>query len=125
MLIIKLRNKNGKLDYVDPKDKIKQKLFLEKVSEGEIVEVLFTIQHNKASSAQISKLHACIRQLAGEIGYTFDEMKNIIKIQTGMLVINKDEILLDKSFGDCSKEEISMAIQTCEELAQEQGIILG
>jgi hypothetical protein len=125
MLITKLVKKNGKLEYLDSKDKIKYNLLLAKVPDNGIVEVLFTIQHNKASNAQISKLHASIRQIAFELGNSFDDIKSIIKIKTGL--IHQDTVgeVIEKSFADCTKEEISLAIETCQTLANEQGIMLG
>jgi len=125
MLIVKLTKKNGKLEYLDPKDKIKYNLLLEKIPEDGIVEVLFTLQHNKASLAQISKVHACIRQIANELGNTFDDIKHIIKIKSGLLIEDDKGHIVEKSFKDCSKEEISLAIETCEDLANSQGIMLG
>lgn len=125
MFTTKLIKKNGKLEYLDLKDKTKYKLFLEKVSENGVVEVFFNIESKKASVAQISKVHACIRQIAGELGNSFDEMKHIIKMKAGLLYLDGNDNVIEKSFSDCSKEELNSAIQACEELAQNQGIILG
>jgi hypothetical protein len=57
--------------------------------------------------AQIAKIHACIRELAIELGYTFDDMKAEVKRRNGMLINDKC-----KSFADCSKEELALVIQS-------------
>jgi hypothetical protein len=125
MLIAKLVKKNGKLEYLDSKDKVKYNLLLEKIPDNGVVEVLFTIQHNKASNAQISKLHASIRQIAFELGNSFDDIKSIIKLKTGLIHNDDKGNVVEKSFADCTKEEISLAIETCQDLANQQGIMLG
>lgn len=125
MLTVKLKMKNGKLDYVDKKDKVKYNLFLDKVKEDQTVEVFFSIQTKKASSAQISKTHACIRQLANELGYSFEDMKLVVKMQSGLTFTDGEENVVNKSFGECTMEEMMTAINTCEEIAQKNSIILG
>jgi len=125
MLTVKLIKKNGKLDYVDKKDKVKYNLFLDKVSEGDTVEIFFNIQTDKASTAQISKVHACIRQIAKELGYSFDDMKSMIKMKSGLTFLDGEDNVINKSFAECSKDEMSLTIQTCEDMARDNGIILG
>ena len=117
--------KNGKLDYIDKKDKVKYNLFLEKVKEDQTVEVFFSIQTKKASSAQISKTHACIRQLANELGYSFEDMKLIVKMKSGLTFTDGEKNVVNKSFADCTMEEMMVAINSCEEIAQKNSIILG
>ena len=52
---------------------------MDKLSEGQQVEVFMGLTSDDGSIAQLAKVHACIRELAKESGYTFDEMKKIIK----------------------------------------------
>jgi hypothetical protein len=49
--------------------------------------------------------------MAKESGYTFDEMKVIVKQASG---------LEDKSFADCSKDELMLAIEACIQIGREQ-----
>ena len=49
--------------------------------------------------------------MAKESGYTFDEMKCVIKDATG---------LSNKSFADCSKDELMLAIESCIQIGREQ-----
>lgn len=121
--------KNGsKLGYADKKDKLLYDLFLDKIQEGEEVEIFICKKGIKASVAQISKVHASIRTIANELGYSFNEMKDIIKERSGLCFQVEDEgrkKILCKSFGDCSKEEITLAIEACNQIAADNNIMLG
>jgi hypothetical protein len=48
---------------------------------------------------------------AKELGYTFDEMKLVVKQASG---------LEDKSFADCSKDDLMLAIEACIQIGREQ-----
>lgn len=100
---------NGKLVYESPKDKLAYELFVEKIPEGQKVEMYIDLATADKSNAQLAKVHACIRELAKESGNTFEDMKNIVKKESG---------LKDKSFADCSKSEIMLAIEACIDLGQ-------
>jgi hypothetical protein len=59
--------------------------------------------------------------LAQEAGYTFEEMKLLVKQRSGLCVVftegdTTQEIC--KSFGECTKDELSMAIQACIEIGE-------
>lgn len=112
----KLMKKNGKLVYSDSKEKLLYDLFIKNLKEGEKVDVFMSICGVKASTAQITKVHTCIRVIAMDLGYTFEEMKLLVKEQAG---------LKDMSFADCSKDEISLAIEACNCIAEDNGINLG
>ena len=116
MFSAKLKMQNGKLVYPKKMDKLAFKLFTDKLSEGQEVEVFMDIVSKKASTAQITKVHTCIRVLAGEAGYTFDEMKSIVKEKAGLYIKDEEDL---KSFAHCSKDEISMAIEVCNEIGRD------
>ena len=107
----KLIKKDGKLTYPSPKDKLGYQIFVDKLAEGQLVEIYVDLANADHSKAQLAKVHACIREMAKESGYTFDEMKCIIKDATG---------LADKSFADCSKDELMLAIESCIQIGREQ-----
>ena len=107
----KFIKKNGKLIYAEPKDKLAYELFVDKIPEGQKVEMYIDLANADHSKAQLAKVHACIREMAKESGYTFDEMKSIIKDATG---------LINKSFADCSKDELMLAIEACIQIGGEQ-----
>jgi hypothetical protein len=105
----KLVKRNGKLVYATPQDKLAYELFVEKLPEGQKVEIYIDLADADHSKAQLAKVHACIRELAKESGYTFDEMKNLVKDSSG---------LKDKSFADCSKDELMLAIEASIEIGK-------
>ena len=59
-------------------------------------------------------------KLANDLGYSFSEMKLLIKRKAG-LCFNKNGTEYCKSFGDCSKEELNSVIQEIIELGDEVG----
>jgi hypothetical protein len=111
----KLIKRNGKLSFVDDKSKLGYQIFLDKLAEGQKVDMYIDVTDDKHSGAQLKKVHACIRELANESGYTFEEMKLLVKKQSG-LCIEAEGILECKSFAECSKDEISLAIGACIEI---------
>jgi hypothetical protein len=115
MFTSKLIKENGKLVYLDDKSKLNYKLFLDKLPEGQEIEMFIGLSTSDKSVAQLAKVHACIRELAKESGYTFDEMKTLVKEQSGLCYSTGEEIVC-KSFADCSKDEIMLTIQACIEI---------
>jgi len=105
----KFVKKDGKLVFDSPQDKLAYEIFLDKIPEGQKVEMYLDLASGDKSAAQLAKVHACIRELAKEAGNTFDEMKKIVKKQSG---------LNDKSFTDCSKHELMLAIEACIDLGE-------
>jgi hypothetical protein len=79
---------------------------------------------SKANNAQISKVHASIRMIAQELGYSFSDMKLIVKEHSGLCYEAEGEVVCI-SFADCSSQEISAAIEAANQIAEENGIILG
>jgi hypothetical protein len=106
----RLIKKDGKLTYASPQDKLAYDMFISKLEEGQIVEMYIDLANADHSKAQLAKVHACIRELAKESGYTFDEMKIVVKQASG---------LEDKSFADCSKDELMLAIEACIQIGRE------
>lgn len=120
MYTSKLKKVNGKLTQSD-KDKILFDQFVKSLPEGTEIEMFVNIATSNGSLAQISKVHTCIRILAQEAGYTFEEMKLLIKQRSGLCVVftegdTTQEIC--KSFGECTKDELSMSIQACIEIGE-------
>lgn len=113
----KLIKKDGKLiHYRDAERKIYES-FIKEIPESGIVEFYTEVQTNDGSLAQMAKIHAMIRDLANFTGHTFDEMKLYVKEEAGMCYTSPDDSkLICKSFGDCSKDELNMVIQTIQEI---------
>lgn len=119
----KLVKKNGKLTYEDNKTKLAYQIFLDKIPEGQIVQMYIDLADVDHSRAQLAKVHACIRELAKESGYTFEEMKVLVKKHSG-LCIESEGVLECKSFADCSKDELMLAIEACIGIGRELNINL-
>lgn len=123
-----LVNKNSKLVYVDNKEKILYDLFVKSLKEGEEVEIFICKKGSKATAAQIAKIHACIREIAQELGYGFEDVKLLVKEKAGLCFVVEDDgntKVVCKSFGDCSSVEISLAIEACKDIGEQNNINLG
>lgn len=118
MFTVKLIKQDGKLVYPNDKAKLNYQIFLDKVADGQEVEIFMGVTADNASVAQLAKVHACIRELAKESGYNFNEMKVIIKRQSG-LCYNGEDAEYCKSFADCSKDELALAIEACIAIGRE------
>jgi 7-cyano-7-deazaguanine synthase in queuosine biosynthesis len=123
MFSFKLTKKNGNLVHINESTKISYQLFLDKLQEGQEVEVFMGLTSDSGSLAQLAKVHACIRELAKESGYTFDEMKFIVKKHSG-LCYDGGGAEYCKSFKECSKDELAMAIESAIELGRDLNINL-
>jgi hypothetical protein len=123
MFSFKLTKKNGNLVHINESTKISYQLFLDKLQEGQEVEVFMGLTSDNGSLAQLAKIHACIRELAKESGYTFDEMKFIVKKHSG-LCYDGGGAEYCKSFKECSKDELAMAIESAIELGRDLNINL-
>lgn len=123
MFSFKLTKSDGKLVYINENTKISYQLFLDKLQEGQEVEVFMGLTSDTGSLAQLAKVHACIRELAKESGYTFEEMKFIVKQHSG-LCYDGGGAEYCKSFKDCSKDELAMAIESAIELGRDLNINL-
>jgi S-adenosylmethionine:tRNA-ribosyltransferase-isomerase (queuine synthetase) len=123
MFSFKLTKKNGNLVHINESTKISYQLFLDKLQEGQEVEVFMGLTSDNGSLAQLAKIHACIRELAKESGYTFEEMKVLVKKHSG-LYYDGDDAEYCKSFKECSKEELAMAIESAIEIGRDLNINL-
>ena len=119
----KFIKKDGKLVFAHPQDKLAYEIFLEKIPEGQKVDMYLDLIGVDHSKAQLAKVHACIRELAKETGYTFEEMKWVVKKQSG-LCMESEGVFECKSFADCSKDELGFAILACIEIGKELNVSL-
>lgn len=105
---VSMTKRDGKLINSNLYDKVKLDTLLGSMKEGDQVEVTYEIKHKDASYGQLSRLHASIRAIASETGAGFEDMKLEIKKRCGLVI--GDKVM---SFGECSKDQISKAIQEC------------
>jgi len=116
--------KDGQLIPASEGDAAKFKLYAMSVKEGDSVEVYMSLlQNNDKTLGQLAKVHALVRELSNFTGHTFDEMKAEIKERAGLYVITgtRPSDRQYKSFAECSKDEISRAIETCIEIGHMLG----
>lgn len=101
--------------------------YVSMLPEGAIVEFFYEMQNDDGTLPQLAKLHAMIKQLATHIGETAENMKLLVKDRAGLCIareVSGKEYFLAKSFGDCSKEELSLAIQAALEIGSEVNLFL-
>ena len=118
-----LRKKDGELIHTIKAKGTLYKKWIEELPEDPRVEIFVSVSSDDGTSAQIAKVHAMIREIANNIGYTFSEMKLQAKRKAG-LCFNKNGSEYCKSFGDCSKQELNLVIQELIEIGDFSGINL-
>ena len=115
--------KNGKIDIKSKAIKTLYKEFLEKFPDGTKIEMFMSANNGKPTHSQLAKIHAIIRELANDLGYTFEEMKYEVKFKSGLIFQTKGETYV-KSFADCDKEELNLAINAAIEIGDFNNINL-
>lgn len=99
--------------------KIKYKLFLDGMQDNQKAEIFIESNADTGTLPQIAKIHACIRELSKEMGYSFEDMKLEVKKISGLCVektIQGERYLVCKSFGDASIDELGLVIQSIIDL---------
>jgi hypothetical protein len=102
-------------------------LFVSNLADGAIVEFFYEEQHDDGTLPQLAKLHVMLKQLSMHIGETVENMKLLVKDRAGLCIAREvagKEYFLAKSFGDCSREELSLAIQAAMEIGEEVNFLL-
>jgi hypothetical protein len=110
----KFIKRNGRLEFSSLAVSKQHELFVSNIPDGTIVEFFFEVQHDDGTLPQLAKLHAMIRELSLHVGESFDNMKLLVKDKAGLCLareVSGKEYFLAKSFGECSREELSLAIQ--------------
>lgn len=120
--------KHGKLEYSSHAQARQFEAFLSYIPEGAIVEFFYEEQHDDGTLPQLAKLHVMIKELATYTGNTAEDMKLLIKDRAGLCIareVSGKEYFLAKSFAECSKEELSLAIQAAIEVGNEVNCPVG
>lgn len=105
--VYKLIKKNGRLVFKNNSDLKTFQELTDKLREGTVIEQMTIFDRDDGSLSQIAKVKAMIRELAKEIGDTFLNTEVAVKKECGLIDLKGDV----RSFGDCSKEELSDVIQ--------------
>lgn len=114
-LYIKASIKDGDLHFPIKATGTRYKNFLNQLPDDSKLEIFIGVSGDKGSNPQLARVHAMIREIAQEVGYTFEEAKITVKRAAGLCFVkNKQEYC--KSFADCDKDELNLAIQACIEI---------
>ena len=97
--------------------------FLKELPDGVRVELFIGVQDGKGSNPQLARVHAMIREIANELGYTFEEVKFQVKRKSGLCFM-KNNVEHCKSFAKCDNEELNLAIQAAIEIGDFAGMQL-
>jgi hypothetical protein len=122
-LFVKASVKDGKLYFPIKAMGTKYRKFFEQLQDNSKLEIFIGVSGIKGSNPQLARLHAMIREIAQEIGYTFEEAKIQVKRSSGLCFV-KDKQEYCKSFADCDKDELNLAIQSCIEIGDFNGMQL-
>jgi hypothetical protein len=123
----KLVKKNGSLNTLTASGSKQLEHFIDHVAEGTIIDFFYETQHDDGTLPQLAKLHVLIRQLSSHIGETVENMKLLVKDRAGLCIVREvsgKEYFLAKSFAECSREDLSLAIQAAIEIGQEVNLFL-
>ena len=125
-LTVRFVKRGDELKYEQGVDKIKFKMFKDSLKEGEVIEILANRTSGDGSLAQLSKLHASIREIAKFVGSTVQDEKLRLKKKAGFCIhktIDGEHYLYCKSFGDCTRDELDYVINIVEVELADLGIV--
>lgn len=118
----KFVKQNGVLKFASQAQERQFEAFLSRVPDGQIVECFYEQTHDDGTLPQLAKLHVLIKQLASHTGTTVEDMKLLVKDKAGLCIareVSGKEYFLAKSFAECSKDELSLAIQAAVQIGEE------
>ena len=79
--------KEGKLHFPIKAFETKYNKFLKDMPEGARIELFIGVQDGKGSNPQLARVHAMIREIANEIGYTFEEAKYKLSVKQACVLL--------------------------------------
>ena len=116
-IFLKLQKKGNSFNTFKNEDSVKYREFIDSLPQDTIVECYFSVETvADASLGQLAKVHAMIKEIADETGNSSEDVKNDIKRKAELFVVRESGIAEYKSFKNCSKAELSKAIECCIEL---------
>jgi hypothetical protein len=122
----KYRKINGILEPTSVGTRKQYELFVSSLKDGAIVEFFYEEEHDDGTLPQLAKIHVMIKHLAMHIGESVENMKLLVKDRAGLCIareVSGKEYFLAKSFADCSREELALAIQAATEIGEQVGFI--
>jgi hypothetical protein len=121
ILSIKKIKQGKELVFQNKGEEALYKVFVSSLKEGQVVEEFIESQSDTGTWLQLAKIHRCIKELALEAGYTAAIMKAEVKKHAGLCWKTKENQYC-KSFAECSKEELSLTIESIIEIGDMIGI---
>lgn len=122
-IFLKLSVKDGELDFPAKIQQTRLNAFLQSLPDGANLEMFISATTGKGSNAQLARLHVMIREIANDLGYTYKEVKLMVKRNVGLCFM-RDKQEYCKSFADCDKDDLNLCIQECVRLGDDLGIQL-
>ena len=122
-IFLKLSVKDGELDFPMKAQQTRLNTFLKNIPDGAKLEMFISVSTGKGSNAQLARLHAMIREIANDLGYTFEEIKLQVKRKAGLCFM-RDNKEYCKSFAECDKSDLNLAIQAALEIGDFSGMQL-
>lgn len=125
-LLIKLVKRDKEMKFVVPAQKQLYLNYLDALPEDQEIEIFISpVLSGRATNAQIAKIHKCIRDIHSHTGEDFESVKLLVKEKSGLVLISEtDQTITEKSFADCTREEINSAIQEAIKIGEALGINL-
>jgi len=123
----KLTKRGSKLLQINPTGEKAFDSFKTEIPEGRIIEVYMQVQGEQGLLSQLAKVHVLIRALSAHIGDDPARIKNLVKDRAGLCLIHSDQgvkELFCKSFGDCSYQDLNLAIQAAIDIGKELNLSL-
>ena len=78
-IFVKASVRNGELHFPIKATGTKFRKFLNQLPDDSKLEIFIGVSGDKGSNPQLARLHAMIREIAQQIGYTFEEAKIQVK----------------------------------------------
>lgn|SRR6056300_114537 len=122
-IFLKLSVKDGELNFPAKIQQTRLNAFLQSLPDGANLEMFISATTGKGSNAQLARLHVMIREIANDLGYTYKEVKLMVKRNVGLCFM-RDKQEYCKSFADCDKDDLNLCIQECVRLGDDLGIQL-
>lgn len=123
-IVVQFEKKDGRLMITSQGELVRYEDFKKHLEEGQKIEAFFDIIQDDGSLGQLAKVHAMIRDLANHTGNSFEDMKLLVKEKAGLCVtrtVQGKEFFYCKSFGDCSRKDLTLAIEACHRIGEQTG----
>lgn len=120
--------RNGQLEMVGLTRSKQYEVFVSDIPDGQMVDCFYELQQDDGTIPQLAKLHVMMKHLANHLGYSVEDMKLLVKDKAGLCLareLSGKEYFLAKSFGECSREELSLAITAAIQIGEEVNFLVG